>query len=265
MWGWAGEVQKNGLRAASASTGRELNCAIGDLLTRTGRITLASSFGSTWGCNHKTGETRCLVAAFAEVVRDVTGVTHGPSQARVPWQLLADVEPRAASLNHHSARQADRRTEPAHAIGTSKSDSIVHKAVQVRRSDIRITQSGNGILPLIVRQDEENVGATGRAQNERAARYISNPRLETTGSSSNRVAKVATLVAPRKRNALLISAIEPANRQTSAGPPQVGCGTPQPYRLNLQHSSVIAYQAAPSPPESLQLGRSSAACREKRR
>jgi hypothetical protein len=71
--------------------------------------------------------------------------------------LLPDAEPGTAALDHHPAREADRRTETAHAVGVGKGHPGAHHTVKVRGTDVRIAQRGRTFEQNIAPEYLENL------------------------------------------------------------------------------------------------------------
>ena len=62
---------------------------------------------------------------------------------------------------HGSAGNADRTAEGPRAVVAAKAESILGEAVEVRSLDLLISMRPDGVRPLIVGEEEDDVGAVG--------------------------------------------------------------------------------------------------------
>ena len=96
-----------------------------------------------------------LVALFTQHLRKEPGVFEGGG---------IDMEPGLPAHQHGPARHADGAAVAAEAVISPEAEATADKFVYVGGPDVRIAVGGDGIRPLIIREQEQDVrpGCAGR-------------------------------------------------------------------------------------------------------
>ena len=71
--------------------------------------------------------------------------------------VVVEAEPRAAAHGHVPGRDADRPRVSAQAVRVAEHERTLRKPVQARRDDVRISQRGDRVEPLVVGENEQDV------------------------------------------------------------------------------------------------------------
>ncbi len=94
----------------------------------------------------------------------ITGRAEGVGPGRMPQQLFVDLGEGTAGKQHRARRHAGRALVAALHVGAGESHPALHEPVEVRGLDDRITQRRDGVGPLIVGEDEDDVRGLGGGQ-----------------------------------------------------------------------------------------------------
>ena len=71
--------------------------------------------------------------------------------------LIFNMEQSSPGKKHCPAGHTYRAVGSSHDVGVGKGTALMHKPIQIRRKDLLISQRVNGTMPLIVRQQKQNI------------------------------------------------------------------------------------------------------------
>ena len=128
------------------------------------------------------------VAPFRFLIRHIARFAKNVTDRAFAFFRLVAIE-RHAAEHLMPRRVAHGRRGRAHAVGARERGAALHEAVEVRRLDHRVAERGDRVGPLVVGDEEQNVGAFFGRLNCRADGYHPN--------ASNCKAKHQT--APRRK------------------------------------------------------------------
>ena len=74
------------------------------------------------------------------------------------FELVLDAEERAAGHEHGPRRHADGAAVAAHDVGVAEHGAGLREPVEVRRADVVVAQRVDRVEPLVVAEQEEDIG-----------------------------------------------------------------------------------------------------------
>lgn len=101
---------------------------------------------------------RGLVVPFPGDERGISRLGEGFRPCGLAVKVLFDPEEGAAGQEHRARWDADGPLLSPHAIGAGEGGALGHQPIEIRRLDRRIPECVNRVGPLVVAEDEDNIG-----------------------------------------------------------------------------------------------------------
>ncbi len=108
-------------------------------------------------------EGRCgLVVPLAGEERTVAGPGESLGPCGLARKVALDVKERPAGHEHRARGHAYRPVHRTHAVGPAEYRALAHQPVEVRRANMRVAQSRDGVRPLVIAEEDQDVRPEGR-------------------------------------------------------------------------------------------------------